>query len=287
MRTVQATAPLAAATGRRAVWDELIDGLPVGVVLQDEHGSVLAGNRLAADLLAMRHDELLSSRKPPDWQVCDDSGAPLPTCVELATQVLRTGAPLTIPVVVTRGDTARVQVWAEYHPVTLRGQPRLLVLLQPVHTDAPHSKGLLDPLTGLPGRVLLFDRLDQALIRARTHGTLTSLVLLDVHRLAAVNAEHGFHRGDELLMMLAGRLREGLRADYTVARYGGDEFAVIAEHPSGTGEPVAERVRDLASRPVRIAGTRVRPSVRVCWVTSDGDAPVHTVVSHVEERLRR
>jgi diguanylate cyclase (GGDEF)-like protein len=279
MRTVQ--------TATRAVWDELVSDLPVGVLLQDSDGEVLAGNRLAADLLGLRYDELLSGRRPEDWSARDDSGAPLPSRADLADQVLRTGVTLNIPMVVTRGGLPHVQVWAEYHPLEVRGQRRLLVLLQPVHTDVPHSRGLLDPLTGLPGRALLHDRLDQALTRARTHGTLASLVLVDVHQLAAVNSAHGFQRGDELLTVIGGRLREGLREDYTVARYGGDEFAVIADHSCGTGEAVAERVRELAGRAVRIAGTRVRPGVRVCWVTSDGAAPMHAVIAHVEERLRR
>ncbi|MFJ6670543.1 diguanylate cyclase domain-containing protein [Actinosynnema sp. NPDC091369] len=259
MSTVQTTAS-------RAVWDEFVSELPVGVLLQDEHGVVLAANPMASSLLG-------------DARARDDSGAPLPSCAELAAQVLRTGSPLTIPVVLPHA-----QVWAEYYPVVVRGQ--VLVLLRPVQADVPHSAGLLDALTGLPGRALLLDRLDQALIRARTQGTLATLVLADVHRMAAVNAAHGFKRGDELLTVLAKRLRQGLRADYTVARYGGDSFAVVAEHPNGSGEEVAARVRELAGRAVRLGGERVRTGVRVCWVTSDGEAPVHSVVAHVEELLR-
>ncbi|XVS64438.1 diguanylate cyclase domain-containing protein [Actinosynnema sp. CA-299493] len=265
MSTVQAST--AQTTASRAVWDEFVSGLPVGVLLQDEHGVVLAANPMASSLLG-------------DARARDDSGAPLPSCAELAAQVLRTGSPLTIPMALPHA-----KVWAEYFPVEARGQ--VLVLLRPVQADVPHSAGLLDALTGLPGRALLLDRLDQALIRARTRGTLASLVLADVHRMAAVNAAHGFERGDELLAVLGKRLRQGLRADYTVARYGGDSFAVVAEHPSGSGEAVAARVRELTGRAVRLGGERVRTGVRVCWVTSDGEAPLHSVIAHVEERLRR
>jgi diguanylate cyclase (GGDEF)-like protein len=257
MSTVQTT---------RAVWEELVSELPVGVLLQDETGVVLAGNRLAAELLGVAE---LPGCRPSALDA-------LPSCADLAGQVRRTGA-VAIPVVLPHA-----RVLAEYHSVELHGRERLLVLLRPADSHCLH-----DPLTGLPGRVLLLDRLEQALTRARTHGTLASLVLLDVHRLADVNREHGFARGDELLTVIAGRLRSGLRADYTVARYGGDEFAVVAEHPDGTGEEVAERVRELAGRAVRIAGVRVRPGVRVCWVTSDGDASPATVVAYVEKRLHR
>lgn len=263
MRAVRTT------TASRAVWDEFVSGLPVGVLLLDGHGSVLAANPLARSLYCDVRD---------DGGASDDFGAPLPSRAELVGQVLRTGAPLMVPVVLPHA-----RAWAEYHPVA----GRVLVLLRPVRVDLPHGVGLVDALTGLPNRVLLVDRLDQALVRARTHGTLASLVLVDVRRMAEVNAVHGFERGDELLTVLAGRLRQGLRADHTVARYGGDSFAVVAEHPDGTGEAVAERVRELAGRAVRLGGVRVRPGVRVCWVTSDGDTPVHAVVARVEARLRR
>ncbi|MFD1150859.1 sensor domain-containing diguanylate cyclase [Saccharothrix hoggarensis] len=253
-------------TASRAVWDDFVSDLPVGVLLQDENGVVLAANPLAESLLG-------------DARACDDSGAPLPSRAQLASQVLRTGSPLTLPMALPHA-----QVWAEYHPIESRGQ--VLVLLRPVQADVPHSAGLLDALTGLPGRALLLDRLDQALIRARTHGTLASLVLADVHRMAAVNRSCGFERGDELLTVIGRRLRQGLRDDYTVARYGGDSFAVVAEHANGSGEAVAERVRELADRTVRLGPDRVRPGVRVCWVTSDGEAPLHSVIANAEERLR-
>lgn len=263
-------------TVQTSTWDELVAALPLGVLLQDATGAVLAGNRLAADLL--RLPELPGAHCPP---ACDDSGAPLPSCAELAAQVRRTGAPLAVPMVLPHA-----RLWAEYHPVVVGGQPRLLVLLRPATAEAPPPPvGLVDPLTGLPGRVLLLDRLEQALIRARTHGTLVSLVLLDVHRMGLVNREHGFDRGDELLIALAERLRAGLRPDHTVARYGGDEFAVVAEHPEGSGAAIAERVQELAGRAVRIGGARLRPGVRVCWVTSDGEAPVGAVIAHAEHRL--
>lgn len=160
----------------------------------------------------------------------------------------------------------------------------MLVLLQPVNTDVGRSHGLLDPLTELPNATLALDRLDQALLRARMHGTLVSVVLLDICGMAAVNAEFGFARGDDLLTVLGGWLRQGLRADHTVARFGGDAFLVIAEHPDVTGESVAARARELLERPVRLDGKRVAPEVRVGWVTSDGDNPVHSVITHLESR---
>ncbi|MEU5851012.1 GGDEF domain-containing protein [Saccharopolyspora shandongensis] len=282
MSVLEVTAP-----GQLApVWDELISGLNLGVLLTDDRGQVLATNDVAAELMKLAKAELLTGGRPAGWQVRDDTGAPMPDWAELAGQVLRAGSPLSIPMVIARSGQPLSRIWADYHAVQVQGRRRVLVLLQPVHTDVPHSRGLLDPLTGLPARVLLLDRLEQSLVRARSRGTLSTLVLIDVQRLADFNAEYGFDRGDDLLTTLAGRLREGLSDEHTVARYGGDEFAVVAEHPSGTGEEIAAQARAAAGWPVRIGRKRVRPGLRVSWVTTDGQASVHAVLARAEQQLQ-
>ncbi|GLY48294.1 hypothetical protein [Lentzea sp. NBRC 102530] len=111
---------------------------------------------------------------------------------------------------------------------------------------------LHDPLTGLPGHALLLDRLEQALIRARTRGTLVTLVLIS---------------GPDDVIEAAKRLRNGLRPDFTVARFSDSALAVLAEHDFGDGEPIAELTRQL-----------VGESPHVHWVTSDGDAQPHDVI---------
>ncbi|MBQ0922447.1 sensor domain-containing diguanylate cyclase [Saccharopolyspora endophytica] len=266
------------------VWDELVSGLNVGVLLTDDRGQVLATNDVAAELMQLDRADLLTGTRPHGWEVRDDTGASMPDWADLAGQVLRAGCPLSIPLVIISGRTES-RIWADYHAVTVQGRRRVLVLLQSVHTDVSHSSGLLDPLTGLPGRVLLLDRLQQSLVRSRSRGTLSTLVLIDVQRLADFNATHGFERGDELLSTLAGRLREGLKDEHTVARYGGDEFAVVAEHPSGTGERIAAQAREVAGWPMRIGRKRVRPVLRVSWVTTDGLASVHSVLARAEQQL--
>ena len=112
---------------------------------------------------------------------------------------------------------------------------------------------LHDPLTGLPGHALLIDRLEQALIRAKTRGTLVSLVLIQV---------------EDGLIEAAANLRSGLRPDFTVARYRETLLAVIAEHDFGDGEPIAELVRDLAGH-----------QAHVHWVTSDGDTSTEDMLA--------
>ena len=268
------------------VWDEFITGLTVGVLLTDERGQVLATNDVAAELMQLDKSDLLTGSRPGGWSVRDDTGAPMPDWAELASQVLRSGSPLSTPLVIVRRGEPVSRIWADYRPVEAHGHSRVLMLLQPVHTDVTHSRGLMDPLTGLPGRALLLDRLEQSLVRARTRGTLATFVLVDVRKLRAFNEQHSFDSGDELLCTLASRLRQGMSDDHTVARYGGDEFAVVAEHPNGTGEEIAEQAREVASWPMRVGRKRIRPGLRVSWVTTDGHATVHSVLSRAEQQLQ-
>jgi diguanylate cyclase (GGDEF)-like protein/PAS domain S-box-containing protein len=84
-----------------------------------------------------------------------------------------------------------------------------------------------DGLTGLPNRMLLFDRLDQAIDRARTEQTMLALLLMDLDRFKEVNDTFGHHFGDVLLKQVAFRLCNAVGSNDTVARLGGDEFAVV------------------------------------------------------------
>jgi diguanylate cyclase (GGDEF)-like protein len=178
------------------------------------------------------------------------------------------------------------RLWAEVYPVSLRGEQLLVTVLQPVHTDLRRSKGLLDPLTELPSRPLLFDRLEQALTRARTHGTMVSVILADLRGLGEINTRWGFRHGDQLLAVIGKRLREGLRADHTVARYSGGTFAVLADHPHGTGAPVAERIKRIAEARVTLSKGSVQPELRIGWATSGGASTVHELIGLAELRLR-
>jgi diguanylate cyclase (GGDEF)-like protein len=270
-----------------SIWDELVSGLDIGLLCTDDRGQVLATNEVAAHLMQLEKPDLLTGARPSGWQVWDDTGGPMPDWAELAVQVVRAGVPLSTPLMIGRCGQPLTRIWADYRPVRARGRDRVLILLQPVHADVASSQGLLDPLTGLPGRALLLDRLEQTLVRARISDTLATLVLVNIQHLSMVNREHGFEVGDQLLWTLATRLREGMSDDRTVARYSGDQFAVVVEHPSATGERIAEEARDLASWPMRTGNKRVRAGVRVSWVTSNGRASAHSVVARAEEHLRR
>jgi diguanylate cyclase (GGDEF)-like protein/PAS domain S-box-containing protein len=84
-----------------------------------------------------------------------------------------------------------------------------------------------DPLTALPNRVLLHDRLQQHLIGCQRSGTSLALLFIDLDRFKTINDSLGHHVGDELLKQVAQRLEKCVRRDDTLARLGGDEFVVV------------------------------------------------------------
>ena len=117
---------------------------------------------------------------------------------------------------------------------------------------------LHDTLTGLPNRVLLNERLEQALTRVR-RGEVVAVHMLDLDHFKAVNDTLGHPAGDRLLKMVTERLRALVRETDTVARMGGDEFAIIQvaianPHDATT---LAQRIVEVVSKPYEIEGHQV------------------------------
>jgi diguanylate cyclase (GGDEF)-like protein/PAS domain S-box-containing protein len=132
-----------------------------------------------------------------------------------------------------------------------------------------------DPLTDLPNRTLFHDRLTVELKRTRRSAALLAVVVLDLDRFKEVNDTMGHLAGDELLRLLAGRFRQGLRDSDTVARMGGDEFTFLLpdlscrEHAVG----LTAKIRDMVEEPFTIEGRRFRltASMGLAVCPEDGD----------------
>ncbi len=115
---------------------------------------------------------------------------------------------------------------------------------------------LHDTLTGLPNRTLLDDRLSQALLSATRAGSTLALLLLDLDRFKEINDTFGHHRGDQVLRLVAARLRATLRASDTLARLGGDEFAIVLPAQDERGaEHSARRVVTALEEPIEAEGS--------------------------------
>ena len=113
-----------------------------------------------------------------------------------------------------------------------------------------------DPLTQLPNRRLLMDRLNHAIISTMRHNTHGAVLFIDLDNFKILNDTKGHHIGDQLLLHVAERLKACVRAEDTVSRLGGDEFLVMLENLSPEAgeaarevERVAEKVRLSLSQP--------------------------------------
>lgn len=134
------------------------------------------------------------------------------------------------------------------------------------------QEALWDPLTGLPTRQLLVERL-RTVLREAPDGTRVSVLLVHLNRFAAVNDILGRAAGDELLRQVTERLLAAVDADATVARIGGGEFAVLlADAAPGTAESVAHALIADVERPFTVLGTLVHVGVAV-GVAHAGDCP--------------
>ena len=111
-----------------------------------------------------------------------------------------------------------------------------------------------DALTGLPNRLLVLDRAEQLLARARRHGIAVPALFLDIDGFKHVNDSFGHAAGDKLLQTVAARLTSVLRESDTVGRLGGDEFVIILDPAALTDAPelVAERVLAVLREPVEL-----------------------------------
>jgi diguanylate cyclase (GGDEF)-like protein/PAS domain S-box-containing protein len=142
-----------------------------------------------------------------------------------------------------------------------------------------------DPLTGLPNRNLLEDRLSQAVAHTRRAGGRVVVAFVDLDNFKFVNDSLGHAAGDELLVETARRMREALRGADTVARYGGDEFVLIlSDHDSLNHVLIAlERIRAAIAQPLMIFGKELHIdcSIGVSLYPEEG-CDLQTLLRHAD-----
>ena len=130
-----------------------------------------------------------------------------------------------------------------------------------------HALSLQDPLTGLPNRALLNDRIEQALARSRRSQEPFALLVVDLDGFKGVNDVRGHEAGNQVLQTIARRLESVVRATDTVARVGGDEFVVLSLGTSEDDEAAAlvGRMRQALRRPYSVNGGMVEIDASIGW----------------------
>jgi len=145
-----------------------------------------------------------------------------------------------------------------------------------------------DALTNLPNRVLLADRLQQAMVQSQRRNQSLAVVYLDLDGFKSVNDQYGHDVGDALLIALAGRMKTALRDGDTLARIGGDEFvAVLVDlERAQDWEPVLSRLLLSAAKPVSLGNAllQVSASIGVTLYPQDG-VDAEQLMRHADQAM--
>ncbi len=146
-----------------------------------------------------------------------------------------------------------------------------------------------DPLTGLPNRLLLLDRLQMALARSGRSGATVGVLFLDLDHFKVVNDSLGHSKGDALLVAIAERLKAVVRPGDTVARFGGDEFVILCEdvRSDDAGRGIAERVEQQLTAPIHLDETEIYVTVSAGLATASGETDGESLIRDADAAMYR
>ena len=193
----------------------------------------------------------------------------------------QTAAPTSIEYRIVRPDRETRWMHGQVRPtLDATGTPVQLVgTIQDITERKVAEEAILfqaghDSLTQLPNRALFLDRLGHVLARRSRHPAGAAVLFLDLDRFKWLNDSLGHAAGDELLVAVAARLRDAIRSEDTVARFGGDEFVVLCEDVAdeSEAEALADRIASILAQPVIVAGeeTTVTVSVGIAFAPPAG-----------------
>jgi diguanylate cyclase (GGDEF)-like protein/PAS domain S-box-containing protein len=145
-----------------------------------------------------------------------------------------------------------------------------------------------DPLTDLPNRVLLNDRLNRAMVRCQRHEQSMAVVYLDLDGFKQINDQHGHEVGDQLLVALGRKMASSLREGDTLARVGGDEFVAVLTDLAAQVDftQVLQRLLDAASAPIGVGQVtlQVSASIGVTVYPQDASEP-EQLLRHADQAM--
>jgi diguanylate cyclase (GGDEF)-like protein/PAS domain S-box-containing protein len=229
-----------------ALFRILFEHSPDGFLLLDPHdpdipSPIVACNESAARMNGYAREELIGQ------PISILTGEP-ETHADVAEYVdqLRQEAMISAEAVHYRKDGSAFPMEFSTAIITLGGRELILGIDRDITERKRLEESLAhqavhDPLTDLPNRTLFRNRLEQAIIDSHRKGSSVALLLMDLNRFKEVNDTFGHHVGDALLVELARRVRLRVRESDTVARIGGDEFAVLMPATNHAGASLVTR----------------------------------------------
>ena len=268
----------------------IYDAMACGVVVRNAAGGVVFANAAAKRIFGRPPEELEGAEPPGEDRRIREDGTTMPDDEVPNVAAQARGEPIrNVMMGVVRADGYVRWLLVDAVPIKdAFGRVREVVSSFTDVTDrkkAEHElerQALHDPVTGLPNRALLLDRLEQALRTARRLATPLALLVMDLDRFKEINDTFGHHAGDLVLNEVADRIRSDLRETDTIARLGGDEFAVVlpGTDQAGAGR-VGQKIITALQRPFEIEGHPQELSVSIGMAVS----PQHG--EDVETLLRR
>ncbi len=267
----------------------LAESLPLGILSADARGWVVFCNEAAQQIFNLSSDQLMGH----GWERLVDPDD-LPDVEAALASVVRLALPQQV---MFRIETGLFGRWALAKFVPLGGPDQVTGWIATVDdvTDRRRAETELthqathDGLTGLPNRMLLEDRLQQACGRLRRERDAVAVMFIDLDGFKSVNDNYGHTVGDQVLVEVANRLRQILRSVDTVARLGGDEFVVFCEGlPEDDVHEVVRRIHDAVSVPLMVDGEAVRIGASIgVEITRDETVTFDELLARADQAMYR
>jgi diguanylate cyclase (GGDEF)-like protein/PAS domain S-box-containing protein len=280
----------AALDASRARYFELYDLAPVGYCTLSEAGLIVQANLAAATLLGVPRAALTMQRLSR-FIVAEDQD----TLYLRRKQLGATGETQSFELRMLRHDGTRF--WGHLAATAATeadGTRALRVVLSDISSQKEHEIELhhtahYDVLTALPNRVLLTDRLQQGMAQALRRGKTLGVAYIDLDGFKGINDTHGHDVGDQLLTVVAARMKHTLRDGDTLARLSGDEFValLIDLEDAAASVPMFNRLLAATSQPVNVGELvlRISASIGATFYPQGEDTDAHQLLRQADQAM--